>query len=143
MIRLIPALALLLAASRAEPELFRSAKSGAWSDPSTWEKGAVPTAGSRVQVRTGHAVLYDRDSDQVIRSIHVGGKFSFARDRNTRLDVGLIKVQPGDDPSEDGFACEAVVKEGDPAARPALEVGLPGQPIPRDRTARIRLVGIE
>jgi hypothetical protein len=143
MIRFLPAIALLLTTSQAAPELFRSAKSGAWSDPATWEKGAVPGAGSRVQVRTGHAVLYDLDSDQAIRSIHVAGTLSFARDRNTRLDVGLIKVQPGDDPSEDGFACEAVLKDVDRAARPALEVGLPGSPVPRAHTARIRLVRFE
>src|SRR5205823_1845761 len=72
----------------------RSARSGQWSDPTTWEGGAVPGAGARVQVRPGHAVVYDLNSDRPIRSVCVGGTLRFAPDRDTRLDVGLIKVQP-------------------------------------------------
>src|SRR4051794_23664135 len=79
------------------PPLVRSAKSGAWSDAATWDGGKVPAAGARVQVRAGHTVRYDVASDDVIRSVHVGGVLSFAADRNTRLNVGLIKIQPGDD----------------------------------------------
>ena len=53
------------------PAWIRSAKSGLWSDAATWEGGKVPPTGSRVQVRTGHAVTYDLNSDQAIRAIHV------------------------------------------------------------------------
>ena len=91
----------------APSSLIRSAGSGPWSAPTTWEGGAVPTAGARVQVRAGHTVRYDVASDAVIRSIHVAGTLSFAPDRDTRLDVGLIKIQAGDDASEDGFDCDA------------------------------------
>src|SRR5262249_42478188 len=109
----------------------RSAKSGPWSTPATWEGSKVPTAGAKVQIRTGHTVTYDLKSDRVIRSIHVAGTLTFARDKDTRLDVGLIKIQPGDDCSEDGFDCGAhtpKVKAG--TARPALEVGTADKPIP-------------
>jgi hypothetical protein len=120
--------------------LIRSAGSGAWSDASTWEGGRVPGAGARVQVREGHRVLYDRDSDAAIRFIHVAGTLEFARDRDTRLEVGLIKVQPGDDANEDGFTCDAHVPEPEPGKpRPALLVGRPGAPIPAEHTATIRL----
>src|SRR5437870_429839 len=85
------------------PPLLRSAKSGAWSDGSTWEGGKVPAAGARIQVRAGHSVRYDVAADDVIRSIHVAGVLSFATDKNTRLSVGLIKIQPGEDASENGF----------------------------------------
>jgi hypothetical protein len=122
------------------PPLVRSARSGAWSAPGTWEGGKVPAAGSRVQVRQGHAVTYDLKSDRVIRSIHVAGTLRFPHDRDTRLDVGLIKIQPGDDPSEDGFDCEAHAPEsraGQP--RPALEVGTRDRPVEAGRTALIRL----
>ncbi len=88
------------------PPLIRSVQSGPWSDPMTREGGLLPGPGSRVQVREGHRVLYDRNSDQPIRSIHVASVLEFARDRDTRLDVGLIKVQAGDDDSENGFACD-------------------------------------
>ena len=91
----------------APSSLIRSAGSGSWSAPTTWEGGAVPSAGARVQVRFGHIVRYDVTSDAVIRSIHVAGTLSFAGDRDTRLTVGLIKIQAGEDASEDGFDCDA------------------------------------
>jgi hypothetical protein len=120
--------------------VLRSARSGPWSAATTWEGGKVPGAGARVQIRTGHRVEYDVASDAVIRSIHVAGILSFARDRATRLDVGLIKIQPGDDDSENGFDCAAHVPASAPsAARPALEVGTPDRPMPAEHSALIRL----
>jgi hypothetical protein len=122
---------------------IRSAKSGPWSAAATWQGGKVPPAGSCVQIRAGDRVVYDLNSDQAIRTIHVAGVLSFARDRNTRLDVGLIKIQAGDlgDPSEDGFDCDAHPVKVDPTRpRPALEVGLPESPIDVRHTATIRLV---
>jgi uncharacterized protein (TIGR03067 family) len=124
--------------------LIRSARSGAWSAPETWESGKVPGTGARVQVRAGHTVTYDLSSDRVIRSIHVAGTLTFARDRDTRLDVGLIKIQQGEDASEDGFNCDAHVRPPDlRTPRPALEVGTADEPIPAGHTARIRLVAID
>jgi hypothetical protein len=122
------------------PTLIRTAQSGAWSDPATWEGGKVPSAGQRVQIRSTHKVVYDVKADQAIRSIHIAGTLSFARDRDTRLDVGLIKIQPGEDPSEDGFDCEAHLEEIAPdQTRPALEVGTPRRPIEPEHNALIRL----
>lgn len=126
------------------PAIIRTAKSGSWSAPTTWEGGKLPAAGGRVQIRTGHTVIYDLKSDQVIRSIHVAGTLTFARDKDTRLDVGLIKIQAGDDASEDGFDCDAHANE--PAAgtpRPALEVGSAEKPIPAQYTALIRLTYVK
>lgn len=121
-----------------------SGKSGKWSDPATWAEKRVPKAGDLVQVRTGHKVTYDVSSDQAIRMIHVAGTLSFARDRSTRLDVGLIKVQPGDEATEDGFTCDAHADAGpepDPKLpRAALEIGTANEPIPAGVTAAIRLV---
>jgi hypothetical protein len=127
-----------------DPALIRSARSGSWSAAATWEGGKVPPAGARVQVRTGHTVVYDLRSDQAIRSIHVAGTLRFARDRATRLDVGLIKIQPGDDASESGFDCSAHLPPPDRSGhRPALEVGTPEQSVPAKYTALIRLVAFE
>jgi hypothetical protein len=128
-------------AKRVKEVWLHSVRSGPWSAPATWEGGKVPAAGSRVQVRAGHAVLYDLKSDKAIRAIHVAGVLTFARDRDTRLDVGLIKIQPGDEPSENGFDCEAHVSAPeDGVPRPALEVGTPSAPIPAKYQALIRLV---
>jgi hypothetical protein len=125
------------------PTLVRSAQSGAWSAPATWEGGQVPGSDIRVQVRPGHTIVYDRMSDQPIRSIHVAGTLRFAADRDTRLDVGLIKIQPGEDASENGFDCDMHMKEPRPGEpRPALEVGTPTQPIAANHTALIRLVPV-
>ena len=95
------------APARADAPLLKSAKSGAWSAPATWEGGKVPGAGARVQIAPGHTVVYDVKSEQAIRFIHVGGILRFAYDKDTRLDVGLIKIQPGNDASEHGFDCLA------------------------------------
>ena len=133
-----------LAMAEKPSTLLRSARSGLWSVPTTWEGGKVPGAGARVQIRTGHRVEYDEKTDRVIRSIHIAGTLSFARDRDTRLDVGLIKIQPGDEASEDGFDCDAHSLASVPtAARPALEVGTPDRPMPAGHTALIRLTYVE
>src|SRR5215469_8153239 len=124
----------------AGPELVRSAGSGPWSAPRTWEGGKVPGAGARVQVRAGHTVTYDVKSDAVIRSVHVAGTLTFACDRDTRLAVGLLKIQAGDDAGENGFDCDAHLAPPEPGRpQPALEVGTPGRPIPAGHTALIRL----
>src|SRR5262249_90120 len=70
--------------------VLRWAGSGPWSAATTWEGGKVPGAGARVLIRTGHRVVYDVQSDVVIRAVNVAGTLSFAADRDTRLDVGLI-----------------------------------------------------
>jgi hypothetical protein len=131
-----------LIADTAKPAipLIRSDKSGAWSAASTWEGGKAPSAGAKVQIRKGHTVTYDVQRKDVIRSIHVAGVLAFAHDKDTWLNVGLIKIQPGDDASEDGFDCDAhapKLEAGQP--RPALDVGTPNQPIQAKHTAVIRL----
>ncbi len=122
-------------------ELIRSARSGPWSAPATWEGGRVPGAGARVQIRQGHAVVFDVQTEKPVRMVHVAGTLTFAPDRDTRLDVGLLKIQPGDNASEDGFDCDGHVpdrKPGEP--QPALEVGTPDRPIAAGKTALLRLV---
>jgi hypothetical protein len=130
--------------SAAEPALIRTARNGPWSAAATWEGGKVPAAGARVQVRTENRVVYDLNSDTPIRSIHIAGSLTFARDRDTRLDVGLITIQPGDSASEDGFDCDAHVADLEPGTpRPALEVGTPDEAIGPKHTATIRLIPVK
>jgi hypothetical protein len=148
MIRMIPlALASLFLcgplSAQQNVATFQSAKSGAWSDAATWQGGKRPAAGSKVLIRTGHAVVFDANG-ATVRSLHISGTLSFAPDRNTSLDVGLIRIQAGDGTDESGFDCDAHVdapKPGEP--RPALLVGTPEQPVAADATARIRLVWFE
>ena len=138
----------------------RTARSGNWSDPATWENGRTPRAGDFVQVRPGHAVVYDVDAGPALRMVHVGGVLRFSREKNTRLDVGLLKVQPGEACAEDGFVlavhADAITAERKSPAkpspsvealadlpepeRPALEIGTVDDPLPPGITATIRLV---
>src|SRR5260370_41054077 len=139
----LPALLLLLAAAAgtdAGPTFVRSAKSGPWSAAETWVSGQVPGAGANVQVRPGHTVVYDQKSDQAVRFLHVAGTLTFARDRDTQLVVGLLKIQPGDDATEDGLNCDAHLPDVDPnLPKAALEVGTAEQPLVAKYTATIRL----
>ncbi|MHA3774322.1 G8 domain-containing protein [Verrucomicrobiota bacterium sgz303538] len=134
--------------SDSEPLRFdvRSVRNGAWSDPQTWEPAQVPGQGQRVLVSSNTRVIYDRESDAVIRLIQVAGELSFSRDRSTTLNVGLLKVQNSEHCSENGFRCDlhAMTDDGEPNAQPvgasaALEVGTFDKPIPAQFTARIRL----
>ncbi|MEO8495510.1 MAG: G8 domain-containing protein [Planctomycetota bacterium] len=136
----------------AEPVVFqaRTVQSGNWSDAATWQDGRVPKAGDFVQVRAGHAVTYDVHSNAALRMVHVAGTLSFSRTKSTLLDVGLLKIEPGEATTEDGFDCHHAPvataasshdhAHGHVAAPPpALEIGTPKEPIPAGIQATIRL----
>jgi G8 domain len=130
-------------AGAAEPVL-RSAKGGRWSDPATWTGNAVPGAGAKVLIRPGHSVVYDAKSDVVVRAINIGGSLVFDPSKDTLLNVGLIKIQPGDAYSEDGFDCDAHGELADPKEpMPELIVGTPERPVAKGKTAVIRLHYVE
>lgn len=127
--------------SPSAPTLVRSAQSGPWSAPETWERKKLPPAGSRVLIRIGHSVIYDLQSDKAYRVVQVAGVLGFAPDCDTRLEVGLLKIQPGEEVSENGFDCQAHVPAPDPSRPlPALEVGTAVRPIEANHKALIRLV---
>jgi hypothetical protein len=136
-------LCLSAAALAAEGGVIRSAKSGPWSAAETWVGGKVPTAGAKVHVLTGHAVTYDEQSDDVIRAINVSGTLAFAKDRDTLLNCGLIKLEVSDTYSEEGFDCEHVPEPDAGQPRATLEVGTPNDPIPANHKAVIRLHYVE
>src|SRR5438132_10316377 len=120
----------------------RSAKSGKWSDAATWVGKHVPGSGDSVQVRSGHVVTYDVNSEDAVRVLHVAGTLRFARNKSTRLNVGLLKVQPGEECREDGFNCHemADVPDVSSAKMPnaVLEIGTQENPIPAGVTATLR-----
>ena len=132
----------------------RSARSGKWSNASTWADQRLPRFGDNVQIRTGHVVTYDVNSDEAVRVLHVAGTLTFARNQSTQLNVGLLKVQPGEECSEDGFNCHEAVTvtpplddtrsaRTDAPNRAALEIGTRENPIPAGVTATIRLTYFE
>lgn len=128
----------------------RSVADGKWSDAKTWQPARVPGDDDRVLISRGTTVQYDVASKAVIRLIQVVGTLDFARDHDTELNVAILKVQNSDTCSESGFACDfgGVNRVGEPGVAPsgglpALLIGTPDDPIPANRTARIRLHYLE
>jgi hypothetical protein len=125
--------------------VVRSAKSGAWSASATWEGGKLPSSGCKVQIRPGHSVTYDIEADDrtVIRAVFVAGTLAFATDKNTRLNVGLIKIEASDSVIEEGFDCDEHIEEPKPGqSMPALLVGTPEKPVAASARALIRLAPV-
>jgi len=123
--------------------IIRTARSGAWSDPLTWTEKCVPGVGARILIREGHRVEYDVKSNVVIRGVTISGSLIFASDRDTTLNVGIIKLEAGDEYSEDGFDCDHSNRIDTAKPKPELIVGTPAKPIPNGKTALIRLHYIE
>jgi hypothetical protein len=131
-------------AGAAETQIIRSTGSGRWSDRATWEGGHVPYAGDKVQIRTGHEVIYDVDSDAAIRVVHVAGALRFAPDRDTRLCVGLLRVEPGEIWKEGAIHCHELPPEPPPnLPGPVLEIGSAEHPVEAGHKAIVRLVHFE
>jgi len=125
---------------------IRSVTSGNWSEAKTWQPPRVPRSGDRVLISRGTRVVYDAKKADVIRLLQIMGTLSFARDRDTELNVGILKVQNSDKCTESGFACDFLHlnKSGQPTQRlpgkmPTLEIGTAENPIPAQFTARVRL----
>ena len=141
---LLAAIAFSTSPAIAADPVIHSAKSGSWSAASTWEGNAVPGTGARVLIREGHRIDYDSKSDAVIRAINVAGTLAFDPNQDTVLNVGLIKIQPGDEYSEDGFDCDAHLPgraEGRKApGESALLVGTPEKPIAKSALIRLHFV---
>ena len=74
-------------------------------DAGTWVEKRVPRSADNVQIRSGRAAIYDVDSDDAVRVVHLAGTLRLARDKSTLLNVGLLKASPGAECDEDGFNC--------------------------------------
>ena len=122
--------------------VIRSVQSGPWSAATTWEGGKVPASGIGVLVRTGHTITYDVIAAEPLRSLHIAGTLSFATDRDTRLNAGLIRVQQDEEVSEEGFDCEAHAPQAGLKGG-ALLVGTAETPVEAKHTALIQLTLLE
>jgi hypothetical protein len=119
--------------------MIRSAKSGLWSSPDTWEGAKIPAAGDNVLIRTGQIVTYDVDSSAPLWAVHVAGTLTFDPQKNTQMDVGLLIVQSG----EEDLAAEDVVQNSEhhhgDARAGSLLIGTADHPIDAAHHALIRL----
>ncbi len=129
----------LASTTSASDAVVTSARNGEWSNTTTWAGNKVPGAGDRVLIKSGHRVVYDGNSEAIVRGVTISGVLTFATDRDTRLEVGLIVIRPGDQYTEEGFDCDAHLEPTKQPSRPALEVGSLDQPIGVKYTAKIRL----
>ncbi len=128
----------------ASAEMIRSKASGAWSEPKIWSSNRVPKGGDNVHIAPGHRVVYDVESPEVMTKIHVEGALIFARDRDTELNVGVVRVGGKRGAAHSGVADvheHAKPADGTPMAH--FAVGTPDAPIEPDKTARVRLHYIE
>lgn len=82
----------------------RTVKSGRFTDPTVWDTGTVPGAGSVWAVAAGHVLVGDNNSDVIFKDalVEFGGTFRLANDTDTkwRLDTfmsmtNLILVDKG------------------------------------------------
>ncbi|MEX2168297.1 MAG: G8 domain-containing protein [Pirellulales bacterium] len=89
--------------------------SGDWSNPATWQNGAVPTDDARVLISYGTHVNVDRVNAALLTTVRVDGKLSFATQSNSQLSVDTIVV----------------------SASGALEMGTELDPIAAHVTARL------
>jgi len=129
-------------ASHSESHVIASVNDGNWSEPLTWDARRIPASGDIVLVRSQHKVRYDVESESVIRSIHVSGCLTFATDKNTRLDVGLLRVEAGDTVVEEGFDCGVHHTAAHTGPTPELLIGTDEIPIESGRKCLIRLHAI-
>lgn len=124
---------------------LESARDGSWSDPSTWEPSRAPAAGDQVLIRAGHEVIYDAKSEALIPTVRVAGRLRFARDRDTLLTVGLLRIDPNAADEADGIGVEDIHDHDAPHGVPeaVLEVGTPDAPVLHPHSATIRLAYVD
>jgi Ca2+-binding RTX toxin-like protein len=67
-------------------------RSGAWSDPATWQNGVVPTDGARILIPVGVEIRVDRMFATRVATVRVDGTLSFDATRNTELRADTVVV---------------------------------------------------
>lgn len=67
---------------------------GPWSDPNTWDIGAVPGNGALVLIPSNRVVSYDVAASPRLDRLRIDGQLGWALDRSTHLLVETIIVPP-------------------------------------------------
>jgi Bacterial Ig domain/G8 domain len=67
---------------------------GGWFEVSTWQAGAIPTAGARILIPSGVAVTYDGQSDVPLKTLRVDGTLRFDPHQNSRIVIDTLVVSP-------------------------------------------------
>ncbi|MEL6261102.1 MAG: G8 domain-containing protein [Cyanobacteria bacterium J06626_6] len=85
-------------------------RSGAWSNPRTWQNGKVPGSNAKVLIGEGTTVTYDQESNTRIQTVVIEGNLRFSTDRNTKLFVETILNGP-EGKLEIGSSAQAVAAD--------------------------------
>lgn len=94
-----------------------STRSGNWSDPTLWDFGAVPITGDIVTIITGHTVVYDSFSDDILSDVTINGTLKISRTASTRLRTsgnivvgmgGVLDMGTAADPIPATVLCEII-----------------------------------
>jgi hypothetical protein len=99
--------------------------SGAWSSPSTWQYGQIPSAGANVLVPAGVHVRVDGLLTAELHTLRVDGLLRFETQRNTELRVDTMVVGTGGtlemgslaDPIRPDVTARLVIADGGPLNR--------------------------
>lgn len=105
---------------------------GAWSDPTTWHDGVVPTAGAHILIPLGVEVTVDARIPTRLSTIRVDGTLSFATTVNTELKVdtvviagnGLFEMGTADAPIQAGIRARLYITNDGPIDRVADPFGI-------------------
>ena len=90
--------------------------SGDWSDPATWQGGAVPDAGAEVLVSADHVVTFDAVITQALHTVRIDGTLTFDATVETQLKADTIIVDANGVLSI-GTAAAPIGANGDVTAR--------------------------
>jgi Ca2+-binding RTX toxin-like protein len=102
-------------------------QAGAWSDPTTWHDGMVPSAGARVLIPINVSVSVDGVIQTRLSSIRVDGTLTFDTQTDTELPVDTVVVsgsgrfQMGDEvnPIAAGVTARLIITDEGPIDRAA------------------------
>jgi hypothetical protein len=96
---------------------IRSAGSGAWSGPATWNPARLPTPADVVSI--SHEVVFDTArGEAAVVGIEAGGVLRFSTVQSTRLRTGTLLVLPGGGLEVSGITCPLTGSPGTPPTTP-------------------------
>ncbi|MEM9450920.1 MAG: G8 domain-containing protein, partial [Cyanobacteria bacterium P01_E01_bin.6] len=112
--------------------VVRAIRSGAWSDPNTWEGGKIPGQDALVYIPPTVDVEYDASSETRLDIVYVKGGLKFSTDTSTKMVVDSLLTSGGSDltigtegkPVSAGVTTDIVIrKDGQPADKRSWDPG--------------------
>jgi len=67
-----------------------------WSNPASWDTGAVPVANDTVEIKPGWNMVFDVAESPIIKQITVNGRLSFKNDTDLHLRTKQLFIRAGE-----------------------------------------------